>query len=35
MADKILDNGALATLGLIGAVAAAGLVAQRGSITDG
>jgi len=34
MADTILDNGVLATLGLIGAVAAAGLVARRGSINE-
>ena len=34
MARTILGNGTLATLGLIGAVAAAGLVAQRGSINE-
>jgi len=34
MADTIFDNGVLATLGLIGAVAAAGLVARRGSINE-
>ena len=31
MAAKILDNGTLVTLGLVGVVAAAGVVAQRGA----
>ena len=31
MAGKILDNGALVTLGLVGVVAAVGVVAKRGA----